>query len=156
MDTQDKTLLRSLFTEQRVAALAVVIDGAPYASLVPFSATEDFGAVLIHVSKLARHSAGLEEGSTFSALIHQPDCDPGTQPAQLARVSIEGTVRTLARDTPAYADARERYLAKFPKSAMTFQLGDFSLLALQIETGRYVAGFAKTFDLDQAAIRRLA
>ena len=147
MDHRDKTALAELLGQQRIATLAVDIEGMPYASLVPFATGDRSQTLLIHVSELARHSAGLTDGAAFSALIHQPDCRPETNPAQLARVTLQGRVERLRPDTAEHKVARERYLTKFPKSAMTFELGDFSLITLRIESCRFVAGFGKAFDV---------
>lgn len=147
MDAQEQAMLLNLLTRQRVASLAVTVDLAPFVSLVPFALTGDRTAVLIHASRLARHSAGLTAGASFSLLIHQPDCQPQTNPAQLARVALQGTVHPIAPDSAAFGASRDEYLTKFPKSAITFGLGDFTLYKLEVESCRFVAGFARTFDL---------
>ena len=110
----------------------------------------------IHASALAQHSQGLTSGAPFSLLIHEQDSQPETNPAQLARVTLEGTVRPFDRQEDSYPEARDLYLAKFPKSEVTFQLGDFTLHALQVARGRFVAGFAKTFDLTPEDLAELA
>ena len=156
MDDNDRQLLRSLLADARVATLAVTVDGAPFASLVPFAMTHGFGTALIHASGLAKHSEGLTSAAPFSILIHQPDCQPETNPAQLARVTLKGWVEPLERETGDYLTARDLYLAKFPKSAMTFQLGDFTLYALRVESCRFVAGFGKAFDVTPTDLEELA
>jgi len=153
MDDREKQGLENLLTDCRVATLAILIEDGPFASLVPFAMTNGFGTALIHASSLAKHSAGLTPGAPFSLLIHEPDTQPETNPAQLARATLLGSVEPLAKDSDAYSQARDQYLAKFPKSQITFQLGDFTLFALQVESCRFVAGFGKAFDvaLDQLA-----
>lgn len=147
MEDRDRQKLLELLVDQRVATLAVLIEGTPYASLVPFALDLASGTALIHASALARHSSGLAEGAPYALLVHETDSHPDTNPAQLARVSLEGTVRPLARNQADYELAKERYLSRFPKSAITFGLGDFTLFALRIDQARFVAGFGKTFDL---------
>ena len=105
---------------------------------------------------MARHTGGLTEGAPYSLLIHQPDLQPETNPAQLARVTLQGTVTVLERDSDEYLEARSEYLAKFPKSEITFQLGDFHLYRLSLDHCRFVAGFAKTFDLKEDDLADLA
>jgi hypothetical protein len=139
-----------------VATLALTVDGAPFASLVPFAMTDGFGTALIHASSLARHSAGLTAGAPFSLLMHEPDTQPETNPAQLARATLLGSVEPLARDSDAYSQARDQYLAKFSKSQITFQLGDFTLYALTVESCRFVAGFGKAFDVTPTDLEELA
>ena len=148
MDDRDLLVLKSLLTESRIASLAVSVDGSPFASLVPFALTANGDASLIHASGLAQHSRGLTHGAPYSLLIHEADVQADTNPAQLARVTLSGSVRPLARDSEEYQAAKDWYLAKFPKSTITFQLGDFVLYALEIETVRFVAGFGKAFDID--------
>jgi putative heme iron utilization protein len=147
MDQEERDLLKHLLTEQRIASLAVLIEGKPFASMVPFALTEDSSAALVHASSMARHSAGLQADAPFALLIHETDHSAEVNPAQLGRISLEGTVRPLSREEPAYAAGQHGYLEKFPKSQITFQLADFTLYELRIESARLVAGFAKTFDL---------
>lgn len=147
MDANDKQRLDTLLADRQVATLAVTIEDRPFASLVPFALTDDSSAALIHASQLAKHSAGLTEGASYSILIHEPDNAPDANPAQLGRVTLTGKVRPISRDADDYPAAKDVYLAKFPKSEITFGLGDFVLYALEIESARYVAGFGKTFDL---------
>ena len=156
MENQDREILSKLLHHGRVAALAVTIDGAPFASQVPFAMTADLGAALIHVSGLAKHSEGLVGGSLYSLLIGEPDCRSDTNPAQLARVTLHGWVEPYERETPEWEEARDRYLAKFPKSTITFQLGDFNLYALRVDGGRFVAGFGKAFDVTPDDLAGLA
>lgn len=150
MEDRELLLLRGLLTETRIGTLAVAVEGAPFASLVPFALEPDAGAALIHVSGLAKHSQGLTPGAPYSLLIHESDSQPEGNPAQLARITFTGMARPLDRESADYARARDLYLAKYPKSAMTFQLGDFFLCALQVDQIRFVAGFGKAFDLGPA------
>jgi putative heme iron utilization protein len=142
VNPEEATLLRDLLERQRLLALGVLVDGEPYVGLLPFAAAADFSALFVHASRLARHAKGLGEGARFSALLHAPD-GPGADPLQIPRVSLQGEVRPLAEGTPEHEDARGRYLARFPGSAGTFELGDFGLYALRIREGRLVAGFAR-------------
>ena len=147
MEQEELDLLKHLLTEQRVASLAVLVEGKPFASMVPFALTEDCSAALIHASAMARHSVGLQADAPFALLIHEHDSMADKNPAQLGRITLEGIVYPLSREEPAYASGQHSYLEKFPKSQITFQLGDFTLYELRIEAARLVAGFAKTFDL---------
>jgi putative heme iron utilization protein len=142
----DVTLLRTLLREQRVLALGVVVDGAPYVGLLPFVMRPAFDAALIHASTLAKHTEGLTAGAPFSALVHvsnQPDGDP----LQVPRVTLTGTVERLDTADAAYEEGRALYLARFPGSEVTFRLGDFNLYALHVEGGRLVAGFGRARNL---------
>ena len=156
MEPDEHDLLKQLIIEQRVGSLAVLVEGKPYASMVPFALTEDGSAALIHASSMARHSAGLQADAPYALLIHELDSSPDKNPAQLGRITLEGAVRPLSREEPAYAAGQHAYLEKFPKSQITFQLGDFTLYELRIDLARLVAGFAKTFDLTPRDIAAVA
>jgi hypothetical protein len=69
MQSQQADLLRSLLIEQRVLSLAVVADDRPVIGLLPFALSADGRALIIHASRLARHTAGLAEGAPFDALV---------------------------------------------------------------------------------------
>ena len=67
MEPNDLTLLRRLLTGEKLLTLAVVVDGAPIAGVLPFRAEADLASLLVHTSTLARHSRGLTPGAPFSA-----------------------------------------------------------------------------------------
>lgn len=142
----DVTILRGLLAEQRVLALGVVVNDAPYVGLLPFVMRPGFGAALIHASTLARHTGGLTAGARFSALVHASG-HADDDPLQLPRVTLTGTVDPLDAESKDYEADRARYITRFPGSEMTFQLGDFRLYALHIEGGRLVAGFGRARNL---------
>lgn len=156
MGDRERAVLLELLRQRRVGALAVLVSDRPFASLVPFAMTGDLSAALIHASRLARHSEGLASGSSFSLLVHEPDSDADANPAQLARVSLEGTVQPIDRESAEYGPARDLYLEKFPKSRITFDLADFTLHALEINRCRLVAGFAQTYNLSADELKELA
>jgi putative heme iron utilization protein len=154
MTPEDRDLLKDLLAHQRVLSLAVLVDGEPYVGLLPFAILPDFSAALVHASRLARHTAGLRTGAPFSLLVHLPD-HAGTDPLQLPRVTLQGKVNLLAKDGQEYAAARSLYLAKFPDSAQTFALGDFNLYTLAFDSGRFVAGFGRIYNLSADTLRQL-
>lgn len=156
MNSEDRALLRQLLTEQRVLALSVIVGGEPVIGLLPFATTADFSAAIVHASRLARHAAGLRPNAPYSALIHRPDAGhANADPLQVPRVMLAGRVRPLAHDDAAYADARARYVSKFPQSEPIFALPDFTLHALQIENGRLVGGFARAVNFTSSALSNL-
>ena len=155
MEPADQELLIELLTQQRVAAMSVLVEDKPYIGMLPFVMSSDFGSALIHASRLARHTAGLVPEAPFGLLIQEPD-HWKANPSQLARVSFQGTVNPLNREEPSYETQGALYLDKFPKSRMTFQLGDFRLYELKFDTARFVAGFGKTFDLSPAELEQLS
>jgi putative heme iron utilization protein len=155
MKSEQLAELRDLVAGQRLLALSVLIDGKPYAGLLPYAFAPEHGAVVVHASSLARHTRGLEPGGRFCAVIHQPD-RPGIDPLQVPRVTLEGTVELLERGSSNYAEAQRAYLDRFPSSEQTFQLGDFNLYRLRFEKGRYVGGFARAVNVTRDDVSQLA
>lgn len=146
MDQDARNLLRSLLLGQRLLALAVLVDDRPVIGQVPFALRPDGSGLLIHVSRLARHTAGLTDGAPFSALLQLPDL-PEADPLQVPRLTLEGKADLLERGSEAYEEAAALYQQRLPTSAITFQLGDFRLVELIPEGGRLVGGFARALSV---------
>ena len=154
MTSEQLQELRELVSNQRLLALAVLIDGAPYAGLRPYAFIPEHGAVLVHASRLARHTRGLEPGARFSVVIPRPD-RPDADPLQVPRVTLEGTVEVLERGTEDYREGKQGYMERFPSSEKIFQLGDFKLYRLRFEKGRYVGGFARAVNVTAQDVSQL-
>jgi putative heme iron utilization protein len=147
--------LQSLLDRQRVLTLAVQTARGPYAGLLPFVAVADRSAVLVHASRLARHTEGLAAGAHAGILINEQD-GPDKDPLQIERLMLDCTVQPLERGGTEWEAGRELYLARFPDSRITFRLGDFTLYRLQFMAGAYVAGFGRAMDIGPKDLRRLA
>lgn len=148
-------MIRGLLDGERVLALAVLVDGAPFAGLLPFVPLPDCSGVLIHASRLSRHAGGLGDGARAAVLLHEQD-GPDKDPLQIRRVCFECDVRPLPRDSESWAEGRERYVARFPDSRITFRLGDFTLHRLEFRQGVLVAGFGRALQIGPDEIGRLA
>jgi hypothetical protein len=85
-------------------------------------------------------------------LIQSPE-DPGSDPFQLPRVALQGRVELVERGASDYEPHKEAYLRKLPSGRITFSLGDFSLFQLVVETGRFVVGFGRTYNLSRQTLR---
>lgn len=146
MDRDAAHSLRRLLATRPVAALGTLHRGAPAVSMVPFVLPAGETRVFIHVSALATHTADMRSHPRVSLLVMaEPGAD--ASPQALARVSLQADARTLARDEADHAAARAAYLDRFPDSAPTFELGDFSIVALQPVSARLVAGFGRAYSL---------
>jgi putative heme iron utilization protein len=155
MNDESLRRLKQLLTSQRVLSLAVLIDGQPHIGLLPYALSPDSKGALVHASKLARHSRGLQPGAPFSLLVHAPD-QPDSDPLQVPRVTLNGEVRVVDRDAAEYSALREAYLRRLPEGEVTFELGDFTLYELQFHEGRFVEGFAAAVNVTSEDLRRLA
>ena len=155
MDRQILEAIREMMTVRRVLSLAVLVDGDPEASLLPFAVRPDFGAVYVQASGLARHSRGLQPGARVGVLIHDNDA-PEADPLQVKRLTVPATVAVLDRESEAFAAAREIFVARFPGAELTLSLGDFNLYELTLGRGRYVAGFAQAFNIGPDTFKDIA
>ena len=143
---EQAALLRSLLLGQRVLSVAVVADERPVIGLLPFALSTDGRALIVHASRLARHTAGLADGAPFDALVHETVTgDVG--PLQVGRVTLRGIVRTFANHDTAHAGDRAVYLAKCPTAEPIMALGDFAFFRLEITGGRLVSQFGGAINL---------
>lgn len=146
MTPEDSARLGGLLLGQRVVALGVVAEGEPIVGLLPYAVSDDRSALIVQASRLARHSKGLVAGSAWSGVIHEPD-SPDSDPLQVARLQLEGTVDPLRVDRPEIEAASRAFLARFPHAETTLQLPDFTLYRLEIRGGRMVLGFGRALNL---------
>lgn len=146
MDQQSEQTLARLIRSTHMAALGTLHDGEPNLAMIPYAFAKDFSTFYIHVSKLGRHTTDMENDPRVSLLITETD-DRRPVPQTLASVSIRGTAEILPRAAPDYAQVRNIYLECFPEAEQLFSLGDFNLWKITPKGGRYVAGFARAFNL---------
>ena len=146
MNDSELTLLRDLLREQRLLALAVVVEGQPVAGLVPFLAAPDLGALVIHVSALAKHTSGLGQGAAWSGVVHVPDSN-AEDALQVPRVMLQGRSRRI-EDPDVLRAIGQAWAARFPGAAeATAGLADFTYFSLDLEGGRLIGGFAQARNL---------
>jgi hypothetical protein len=155
MSPQQIETVRELVTDARVLSLALVVDDAPVIGLLPFAVASDWRSLVVHASRLARHTRGLQEAAPFDALVHEPDVE-GVDPLQVRRVTLRGTVRVLAEGDPAHDEAKRAYLEKFPSAAPITALGDFGFFGLEIVGGRLVTGFGAAANVTRETLEALS
>jgi hypothetical protein len=155
VDAEQLRLLRELLTETRVLALAVLVEGEPAIGLTPFLAAPDLQSLVVHGSRLARHSRGLQPGARFSAVLHQPD-RAELDPMRLPRLLLDGTVEEVDPTAPGTAGLRAAWIDRFESGVLTVGLGDFAFHRLRIASGRLVAGFGQAFGIGERVLREAA
>lgn len=155
MDRGVLEAIRGLLQEARVLSLAVLVDGAPEAALMPFARREDYGAVYVQASGLARHARGLQSGARVGVLLHANDT-ADADPMQLSRLSVQATVAVLDKASQEFTSAGARFVARFPGAGVTLGLGDFNLYELAFGRGRYVEGFARAFNIGPDTFAEIA
>lgn len=153
VDTDLANTLRALLQTQRIASLGTLHEGEPYVSMVPFALLPG-GAFIIHVSTLAAHTKDMLQGPRVSLLVIAP-LEADASPQALARATIQANAEPLAESTQQHAEARAAYLERFPQSAQTFELSDFSLFAIRPRSLRLVGGFAQAKTLTPGGFARV-
>ena len=146
MDAQSEKVLAQLIRGTRIATLSTLRDEAPQVSMVAYLVTDDFSAFYIHVSRLAQHTVDMQKDKRVSLLICETD-DGRPDPQTLARVSIRGVTESIQNGEPGYVRLKEAYLARFPEAEKLFSLADFNFWRITPKGGRYVAGFAKAYNI---------
>ncbi|MBE0670139.1 MAG: pyridoxamine 5'-phosphate oxidase family protein [Anaerolineales bacterium] len=155
MDAQSEKLLAHIIRTSRIASLSTLRDEAPQSSMVAFAAAGDFSAFYIHVSRLAQHTVDMQKNKHVSLLIVETD-DGRADPQTLARVSIRGSAEQIQNGEPGYTPIKELYLARFPEAEQLFRLADFSFWRINPKGGRYVAGFAKAFNITPDTLKKVS
>ena len=146
MSPEHAAQLAALIHRRKAAALGTLHAGAPFVSMVPYAVTRDGSVFVIHVSRLAAHTKDMLADPRVSLLVAQPEGE-GVDAQALARVSIQGEARELARGSEEEREARGAYLARFPEAAPLTEFGDFSFFAIRPAQARFVAGFAQAMSL---------
>jgi hypothetical protein len=153
VDSDDAETLRRLLDARPVAALATLHRGEPAVSMVPFVRLPGDARLFIHVSALATHTRDMQQHPRVSLLV-TAEPDAATPPQALARVTLQADAASIRRDQDDYASARAAYLERFPGAAQTFELADFSIVALKPVSARLVAGFGRAYSLVGEALDR--
>jgi len=152
MDSDTAAALARLIRGERVAALGTLRGGAPNVSLVAYLAAPDFSAFWLRLSRLAWHTQDLRDDARAALAIVQPD-DGRADPQTLMRVTLRGDVSLGGGEGP---EPKAAWLARFPESAVTFALADFSFWRFAPRDARFVAGLGRTHNLSAAQLRRIA
>lgn len=153
MKPLDEVRLQRLLQGQRWGCLGTLEGGHPALSWVA-CALDGQGALLLHLSRLARHTRNLLVDGRVSLALTEPDDGRG-DPQTLARITLDGVVEPLAGDNEAYHAARQCYLARLPDAEMLFGFKDFSLFKLTPQTARYVEGFGSSHRLTAEQLQAL-
>jgi len=155
MDRHVLEAVRDMVATHRVLGLAVLVDGDPEASLLPYAVRPDYGAVYVQASGLARHTRGLQPGARVGVLIHENEA-ADADPLQTKRMTVQATVAVLDRESDTFAAAREVFVGRLPGAEMTLNLGDFNLYELTLGRGRYIAGFGQAYNIGADTFREVA
>ena len=133
-----------LAEEVRAGVLLTMRNGRPFGSHVPYVLGEDWTRAYLHLSRLALHTQHLLQDPHVSLFLSESD-RPEKNPLALRRMNLQGEAALLAPEAQNYAVIKERYLARFPTSAMMFGFSDFSLWELRLQEAHLVLGFGQAY-----------
>ena len=140
----------NLTEEVRTGVLLTLRNGRPFGSHVPYVFGEHWTCAYIHVSRLALHTEHLLRDPRVGLFISEPD-RPGKNPLALRRMNLQGEAALLNAGASDYPEVKERYLARFPKSAMMFGFADFALWELRLQDAHLILGFGQAYLADAAS-----
>lgn len=146
--------LRLVARSCRKAALATLMDGAPYASLVTVAFDHDLSPILL-LSGLADHTRNIAADARVSLLLDGTDGHPNPQTGP--RVTLTGRVERTDDE-----NLRRRFLARHPGAAQYAGFGDFAFWRVRPARAHFVGGFGRAvwfeppFGLDPAICAALA
>ncbi len=144
-DFDPRAVAKALLRLARSGALATIDrnTGHPFASLVNV-ATDIDGSPLILISRLATHTANLEQDGRASLLLAAAGKgDPLAHP----RLTLTGVFTLVGREDADAPRLRRRFLARHPKSGLYADFADFSFWRLAAASAHLNAGFARAADL---------
>jgi hypothetical protein len=154
MNLEDRRLMATVIHDHRWAALATEGDQGPEASWVAYVPENDFSGFLLHLSRLSAHTRNLLQDPRACLAISE--CEVNGDPQTLARVTIQGRVEVVAKETEDYALSGRRYRERLPDSEQLFGFGDFMLFRLAPSRVRFIGGFARAYTLDAEGLRAAA
>ncbi len=146
--------VRSLLASQRIGALGTLHDGEPYVSMVPFALLADGPDFAVHVSALAAHTKDMIASPKVSLLVIAPEV-ADVPPQATARLTIQGDATRIDAGDARHGKAKDAYLRRFPQSATTFELPDFSIFLIRPRMLRFVGGFAQAKSLTPEGLARM-
>jgi putative heme iron utilization protein len=137
----------NLAEEVRTGVLLTIRKGRPFGSHVPYVFGAYWTRAYIHVSRLALHTEHLSHDPRVGLFVSEAD-RPGKNPLALRRMNLQGEAVLLHAGAPDYAEVKERYLARFPQSAMMFGFADFALWELRLQDAHLILGFGQAYLAD--------
>lgn len=128
--------IRELLGASRIVFLSTIGESGPETSMAPYALQN--GDVLLHLSRLARHTSNIVRDARLGLMICTPEIQSDS-PLALPRISLEGNVVVVTEEE--YAEARRDYLQHIPDAEPLFSFPDFRLFRLDVEKAHWVGGF---------------
>lgn len=136
----NRVSLRRVARASRKAALATLMEGAPYASLVTVALDHDLTPVLL-LSGLSDHTRNVMADARVSLLFDGTDGHPNPQTGP--RVTLTGRAERTGDER-----LKARFLARHPGAAMYAGFGDFGFWRVVPDRAHFVGGFGRAVWFD--------
>jgi putative heme iron utilization protein len=133
-----QTGIQDLLNQSRVCFLATQGKHGSETSMAPYAIHN--ASVLLHLSKLARHTANIESSPAIGLMICTPET-PADSILALPRLSLQGKVIPIAGAR--LEIAKQTYLKNVPDAEPLFSFGDFQLFEMTPSHIHWVGGFGK-------------
>lgn len=140
LPADNRHALRLVARSCRKAALATMLDGAPYVSLVTVAFDLDLAPILL-LSGLADHTRNLMADARCSLLLDGTDGLPNPQTGP--RVTLSGHAEQVADER-----LRARFLGRHPGAALYAGFADFALWRVVPRRAHFVGGFGRAVWFD--------
>ncbi len=135
-----------LHAQQSLSLSTTSLQGLPEISVAPF-VRDQAGNYYIYVSELARHTANLLENPKAAVLFIRPESE-SRNPFARERIVFQCQAHEIARAAPDFTIQMDAFQAQFGETVHILRtLTDFHLFVLKPESGRYVAGFGRSFSI---------
>ncbi len=142
--------LQELLEFQKTLLFATASSAAvPELSVAPF-VYDAKGCFYIYVSELASHTANLRQNHYASVLFLGNEAEASNLFAR-ERLIYQCQVREIGADEPLFNTQIQALTEKFGETVTLLKtLPDFHLFALSPQSGRYIAGFGRAYQINVA------
>ena len=128
--------IQTLLLKCRIGSLATIGENGPETSMAPY--VIDQAHIILHLSKLARHTVNIANHSKVGFMICMPESSADS-PLSLPRLSLQGDMVAVSEDE--YDTVKSTYIETIPEAEPLFQFSDFRLFKLTPTFIYWVGGF---------------
>ena len=146
ISTELMSRLARLMLDEQVASLGTFQAGYPLVTMTQFVVLDEYSQIAIHVSGLAQHTQAMRANNKVGLMVCESVAG-ARNPQTLDRLSITGVTNEVDPDTDDHQGIKRRYLEKYPKSAISFTLPDFTFFKIHAVRARLITGFGEIVDL---------
>jgi len=142
--------IRALLGSCRIGFLATQGKTGAESSMAPYALHGE--NVLLHLSRLARHTANIQTHPMSGFMICAPESSMDS-PLALPRLSLQGSISPVPNE--ALISAQKAYLSAIAEAEPLFDFADFQLFRLEVANIRWVGGFGSARDIPLNTWRKI-